>query len=120
MLREVSFNWPPRGPMPSATMGGSLLTTLKNENGAALRAPCGDWLTTQAMGRGTTTLESSLKASAEASLLKSKFMAREGSSSFGQQPQRAEQPLHVCAVLADISAGVLGRQRHQRYRLILH
>ncbi|MNY14940.1 hypothetical protein D3C86_1481300 [compost metagenome] len=74
MLREVSFSSPPRGPMPSATMGGSLLTTLKKENGAALSAPCADWLTTQAMGRGTTTLESSLKASAGASLLKSKFM----------------------------------------------
>src|SRR6478736_1461855 len=113
MLREVSFNCPPRGPMPSATMGGSLLTTLKNENGAALRAPSFDWLTTQAMGRGTTTLESSLKASAEASLLKSKFMARDGGCSFGQQPQRAEQPLHVGSVLLHVGVGVLGRQRHQ-------
>src|SRR3546814_18648785 len=116
--------------MPSATMGGSLLTTLKKENGAAFSRPSGDRLTTHAMGRGTTTLDSSLKASAEASSLKSKFMSMSPPGrrraacglwmSFRQQPQPAQQGPHIGAVFLDEGLRLLGRQRHQLYRLALH
>ncbi|MNV93579.1 hypothetical protein D3C71_1882890 [compost metagenome] len=98
MLRDVSFNCPPRGPMPSATMGGSLLTTLKNENGAAFKSPRADWLTTHAIGRGTTTLDSSLKASADASLLKSKFMVASPDVDCGRSCHFASSPSELSSL----------------------
>ena len=55
ILAPVSLASPGlRPPMPITITAGSCEKTLKKLNGAAFSTPCASWLTTQAIGRGTT------------------------------------------------------------------
>ena len=57
----MSFTVPSsRALTPMATIGGSWVSTLKKLYGAALTFPFGLSVVTKAIGRGTTTLTSSL------------------------------------------------------------